>query len=181
MKRILLAVFIMVTINGGIAFGCNTQGSSRIDYPGNSGWEINTCKNGKLNGPFQIFSAQGILIVEGFIKDDQLQGKMMRFYPSGKKMMEDNKVNGKSEGTTKVYYENGALKGEHRYLNGKLNGMSKEYYMNGKVKSKISWSNNDPMSMSKFDEQGKLLAELSPKEALKDLQTLSKDLLSQKP
>ena len=95
-------------------------------------------KNGQLNGKFIMYYPNGKLKQEGFYKDGELDGNYKRYTDTGELFQDYNYKNGSLDGVLKDYNGYGTLVGEYNYKDGKPYGEQLTYYDNGNLKTKRS-------------------------------------------
>jgi uncharacterized protein len=66
-------------------------------------------------------------------KNGVLEGKWIKYHPTGKVAEEENFGCSREEGVQKYYYAGGQLKSEENYVYGEKSGLSKFYFENGKA------------------------------------------------
>lgn len=90
-------------------------------------------KNGKRNGLWRTYNANGILTSELTYVDDDLSGPQKTYYLSGtvheEYYCDSNKING----LYKEYHKNGTLKSQSWFINDLQQGEYFNYFKNGKV------------------------------------------------
>ena len=64
-------------------------------------------KDGKQDGPWEIYHENGQLERKGSYKDDEIDGPLETYYPNGNLMMRILYKNGKQDGSMEGYNEDG--------------------------------------------------------------------------
>lgn len=115
-------------------------------YPnGNKKSEI-SYKRGRPNGSFKLYYENGNVEEEGEWTNRLYNGAFKRYYEDG--TLEQEKTfdaNGKAKGKIVYYYPNGKKELEFNSENGKETGVATRYYPNGDVKEVISFENGDAL------------------------------------
>ncbi len=91
-------------------------------------------KNGKLDGLFQNFYANGVLQESSMYQDGIKNGISLWYHKTGELLSEFQYKNGVLAGSSKSYYPNNQIKTESNNSESKLEGAYKEYYENGTIK-----------------------------------------------
>lgn len=111
---------------------------------------------------FRTYYPDGILEMEGLLKENKRHGKWTIYYPLGNVAQELLYNNGEQTGLQKKYHENGSLKEEYNCDSNKINGPYREYFSTGKLKASgaflndnqdgqwITYFSNDSVSMKYF-------------------------------
>ena len=94
-------------------------------------------KEGKRNGPFEIFFKNGQTESKGYYIDDQLDGEILGYYPRGNIRYTHTYDHGVENGISKTWFENGVLQQEGTVLIGKVHGTLKSYYEDSSIRSEI--------------------------------------------
>ncbi len=76
----------------------------------------------------------GVMRLDGMMKDNKMDGVWTYYYPSGKKSSEYVYKDGKSDGPVKTWHANGRLKEEYTMKDGKAWGEYREYFSSGRLK-----------------------------------------------
>jgi antitoxin component YwqK of YwqJK toxin-antitoxin module len=127
-----------------VLFGCGPK-KVEIQYPNGKLKETYTVnKTGEKDGPYQLYSENGVLKEESTYKNGLFIGKRKLFYDDGTLEIEENYIDGGIlEGPYKSYHTNGKLQAEKIYVNNILSGLIKVYYPNGQIKEEVTVSNNN--------------------------------------
>ncbi|HUX53160.1 MAG TPA: tetratricopeptide repeat protein [Williamwhitmania sp.] len=88
------------------------------------------------------YFANGVLRLEGGIKNGNRNGLWRYYNPNGILTSELTYVDDDQSGPQKTYYVNGTIHEEYYCDSNKINGLYREYYKSGKLKSQ-SWYIND--------------------------------------
>lgn len=115
---------------------------------------------------------KGIMTIEHFNKEGQLQGEKVVYYPKGQLAEQSNYINGKQNGVSTIYSENGAIIKEFIYKDDMLDGMSKYYNADGQLLAEGAYKNDKKHGLWKYYENGVLTEE-------KDFTTYSKNPIKQ--
>ena len=99
-------------------------------------------KNGQANGKAKFIMPNGDYINVTFV-DGKAEGKLQKFYASGKLYNDFYYKDGLMEGEQKSYYENGKLKSLRHYHQGYENGISKEFYDTGVLQEEASLNDGE--------------------------------------
>ena len=86
---------------------------------------------GKLDGVFKLWHANGQLAEEGFYSADQRNGTFSTWSEDGVKLLEQHFENGKRNGEMKRWFSNGQLQFLEHYVDGKKDGPAVAYFENG--------------------------------------------------
>ena len=98
-----------------------------------------TVKEGRMNGPYELFYENGRLKRKTTFKDDKYHGPYEEFYENGQLAIKTFFKSGKYHGSLQMYYKNGQLEAEGNHIEGSYDGRQRKYYENGKLKSSISY------------------------------------------
>lgn len=91
-------------------------------------------KNGKLDGVFKNYYANGILQESSVYQNGIKNGISLWYHKTGELLSEFQYKNGVLVGSSKTYYPNSQIKTESNYVASKLTGIYKEYHDNGTIK-----------------------------------------------
>lgn len=94
---------------------------------------------GIKNGIFRITSSDGVVLMNGTIKNNKNEGKWEYFYSNGQLESTGNFKNDIAVDTWRWYYQDGKLKEEGDFKSGKRNGLWIMYDKDGFIKSKVSF------------------------------------------
>jgi len=100
-----------------------------------------------------------VLITEFYCKDGKMEGLFKTYFANGQLEGEGIIVDRKQEGLWKSYHENGKLKEEVPSKGGKTHGIYKSYYRNGQLKDEVNYKDGVWVTWKKFDEEGNLLSD----------------------
>tara|TARA_Y100000385_G_scaffold281185_1_gene333562 strand:- start:496 stop:1074 length:579 start_codon:yes stop_codon:yes gene_type:complete len=95
--------------------------------------QLQTFKDGILNGPRKGWHINGQLRQEGAFEDGKIIGFRRVWYDTGKLRDEGYYKNGKLEGIRKGWWENGQLKHEYTYNQNKFDGPYRKYTKEGEL------------------------------------------------
>lgn len=98
------------------------EGEEKIYYgdPEQSLFEVNTYKNGVLNGPWKQYFKNGKLLASGTYRDGNFEGQVTYYYSSGNIDEQGYYKNAVRNGFWKKFDIDGELLGKVYYLNGKV-------------------------------------------------------------
>ncbi|WP_429190634.1 hypothetical protein [Fusobacterium sp. PH5-44] len=88
-------------------------------------------KNEKINKIYEYID--GVLSFERDVKEEEINGKSIEYYPNGKIMIVENYAEDMLHGVVQSYYINGQINEDLYYLNDELTGSFKKYYPNGNL------------------------------------------------
>lgn len=108
-------------------------GEVRFFYETGEVKQLQTFKNGILNGPRKGWHINGQLRQEGAFEDGKIIGTRRVWYDNGKLRDEGNYKNGKLDGIRKGWWDNGKLKHEYTYNQNKFDGPYRKYTKDGKL------------------------------------------------
>lgn len=113
------------------------EGAEKITifYEGGKPREEYVMKDGKLEGSFKSWDAQGVLVEESEYKNNLLDGIQKNFYNNGHIKVEISYVAGKKQGLTKNWYQDGKQSSEVEYKDNKVIS-STSFYPNGSIRMK---------------------------------------------
>lgn len=114
----------------------------------------------------------GIMTVEHYNDQGQLEGEKSVYYPNGQMAEQSHYVHGKLEGVSKVFSEKGVLIKEFTYKDDILHGMSKYYDADGTMLAEGAFKNDKKHGIWKYYEKGVLTEE-------KDFTVYSKNPMKQ--
>ncbi len=110
-------------------------GEEKVFYPKTGKlFQTTYFADGKKEGLWKQFYADGFLKTDGNHKNDTLVGKVIYYHPNGKKNLEGNYVKGLRHGEFFVYDENGKLAETLHYKMGKLDEKDLKRHLNGEIK-----------------------------------------------
>ena len=92
-------------------------------------------KNGKRNGVWRFYNPNGILTGENTYVDDDQSGPQKTYYSNGKINTVYYCDSNKTNGLYKEYYKDGQLKSQSWFINNLQQGRYYNYYKNGKIHS----------------------------------------------
>jgi antitoxin component YwqK of YwqJK toxin-antitoxin module len=87
--------------------------------------------NGQLDGNYQAWNEEGVLVTQTNYSAGQVDGTYESFYPNGGMKKKYTAGKGKLEGLYQEYCETGELLIEATYVNGEKSGFYKEWYPDG--------------------------------------------------
>jgi len=99
---------------------------------------IGSLKDGKWDGLYEDYWANGQLWEKGTYKDGEKDGLWESYHENGQL---EERVTHKDEvpdGPTEGYYDNGQLRTKGTYRDGELDGLVENYYENGQLQAKTS-------------------------------------------
>jgi antitoxin component YwqK of YwqJK toxin-antitoxin module len=91
-----------------------------------------------------VYDAYGNLKSKIKIRDGQLNGEAITYYPAGQISTTVNYINNKKEGIEKKYYKQGQLYRTRTFEDGKANGIEKRFYKTGEIKTIQEFKYNNP-------------------------------------
>lgn len=119
---------------------------------------------GQMNGKLYIGKwiyyhnkTNGVLSIEYYNDQGNLDGEVVVYYPNGKEAERANYSNGKLEGNSTWYAENGKVLKEFLYKNDALNGPAKYYDADGNIASEGIYRNDLKHGIWNYYENGKLI------------------------
>ncbi len=92
---------------------------------------------------YRTYYPDGILEMEGLLKENKRHGKWSIYYPLGNIAQELQYNQGDQTGLQKKYHENGNLKEEYYCDSNKINGPYREYFSSGKLKTSGAFRNDN--------------------------------------
>ena len=95
--------------------------------------QLQTFKDGILNGPRKGWHINGQLRQEGTFENGKIIGTRRVWYDNGKLRDEGSYKNGKLDGIRKGWWDNGKLKHEYTYNQNKFDGPYRKYTKDGKL------------------------------------------------
>ena len=95
--------------------------------------QLQTFKDGILNGPRKGWHINGQLRQEGTFEDGKIIGTRRVWYDNGQLRDEGNYKNGKLDGIRKGWWDNGQLKHEYTYNQNTFDGPIRKYTKDGKL------------------------------------------------
>ena len=95
--------------------------------------QLQTFKDGILNGPRKGWHINGQLRQEGTFENGKIIGTRRVWYDNGKLRDEGSYKNGKLDGIRKGWWDNGQLKHEYTYNQNKFDGPYRKYTKDGKL------------------------------------------------
>ncbi len=98
-----------------------------------------TLKDGKQEGQYKQWHANGQLWDERTYKDGNQEGQHKQWHANGQLWDERTYKDGKLDGLCKYWYETGQLQGECTYKDGKLDGLYKYWYANGQLGNECTY------------------------------------------
>ncbi|MCL2329051.1 MAG: tetratricopeptide repeat protein [Bacteroidetes bacterium] len=138
----------------------NNEHTGKITYFDNGQKRVvSNYVDGKLNGKYDTYFANGTQSLDGVAKNDNLDGVATYHHRTGARSDLQNYRNGKQVGEQKEWYPNGQLKSVHSYNNaGLLSGWYKDYYSNGVLKDSVFYNDKGELHGTAYyyDTDGKL-------------------------
>ena len=116
-------------------------GEVRFFYETGEVKQLQTFKNGILNGPRKVWHINGQLMQEGEFDNGKIIGYRRAWYDNGQLRAEGAYKNGKLEGIRKGWWKNGQLKQEISYVQNRFDGPFKKYTEDGKIKEEKIYKN----------------------------------------
>ncbi|MCF7521036.1 toxin-antitoxin system YwqK family antitoxin [Neisseria sp. ZJ106] len=113
------------------------------------------------NGTLTLWHFNGQKKMVGSYKNGKPNGEWINWYPNGKKSALMPYINGLSEGVGSRYYRNGVKESEIQFKQDKANGYWRQWYADGKPKSEMVMSDNKPVRIVSWDEEGRLLTDIT--------------------
>lgn len=113
-----------------------------------------TYKDGKLDGVFRTYFANGNLLAEISYKNGQLEGKSLIYYPNGFFHNEKHFKEGKLNGVFRAWDEDGSLFFEIEYQDDIQHGFDKTYRKNGIIEYEDTYINGALIRRKTFDDAG---------------------------
>ncbi len=108
-------------------------GTAVVFYPNQLAAETTEYIDGKKNGAYKLYFADGKLSFESNYKNDLQDGTGKSWWKDGKLRSESHYKNGVVEGTQKQWYRSGRIFKELNIKEGKEVGMQKAWRENGKI------------------------------------------------
>lgn len=129
-----------------VAFTCTLQAQPENGpytelHPAGQKAASGMMKNGKKDGEWKFWTANGVLIEVSNFRDGELDGKSSEYYGEKWLKKETNYRNGQRDGLTRLFDENGHLYQTKNYRNDELDGEYTEY----------TWYNNREMPLVKYN------------------------------
>lgn len=112
---------------------------------------------GVKNGLQREYNYLGILSSEFRMEDNKNHGYYRTYYPSGELKSESWYIEGKLNGPRYEYYIDGTTMNESYYVDGDLEGKYIEYDPDGKTLAHYNYKNDEFISYTNFDRDGKEL------------------------
>ena len=135
-------------------------------------------KENKLNGLSKYYDngkrvkecdyKDGILISEGMVMNDRLDGIFKQYYDDGKLHEEKYYKDGLLDGVYKEYHKNGKLKTEAYAKGPSYEGLSKSYDENGNLRGESIWKNGKTEGIQKVYRNGIICFETNNKNGKQD-------------
>lgn len=97
-------------------------------------------KDGKANGPSEVYSKEGVIRSKIDWKEGDIVG-MMVYFENGQLMKKTGHSNKKPQGIFAEYYPSGQLQEKMNYEDGKLMGVVERYYDDGQLQEKLYYKN----------------------------------------
>lgn len=119
------------------------EGTYKVFHPDESLEAIKTFSGGKLNGPYTAYTAQGVMTYKADYKNDQEDGDVWYYYPSGALKKRTRKLMGEFADYESHYYEDGTLKDTVPVQNGKATGVQKRYSGTGHLTGSFTYVNGE--------------------------------------
>ena len=99
--------------------------------------------------------------IQGNIKDGKPTGLWRNWYANGQLALEMSWKKGLPNGKTRSWYSNGYKRGEIFFVDGKAEGRWQRWYVNGQIKQDMRVHKGVVQTMTKWDDQGHLIADLA--------------------
>mgnify|MGYP006298651275 CR=1 FL=1 len=113
------------------------------------------------NGTFTYFYENGVIMQQGQIIEDQLQGEWFTYFPDGRLKSKFLIVDGLKHGNYVLYYENGIVREKGRMIGDKPSGTIRSYHENGNIATIIDFKNGKQDGIKKtYNSAGLLLSEI---------------------
>ena len=115
---------------------------SRVPFSGQVKGKWNgEMRNGKMDGPWEIYHENGQLYIKGKYKDGKADGLWEYYLENGQLMRKENYKNGKQDGLFEFYHWNGQLWEKGHFKDGNKDGLWEYYDENGNLKRKETFKN----------------------------------------
>ena len=127
------------------------SGPDTLFYPSGKIEEINTYKDGELNGSSISWYRNGVKKSEVNMTDGKEDGYLTTWYPNGKLEAEGWMKNGEYHGEWLFYDEPGRLTGKSNYLDGDLDGYKETYNPDGRITTEEKYHRGWLEKLVQFD------------------------------
>ncbi|MDR2870654.1 MAG: toxin-antitoxin system YwqK family antitoxin, partial [Deferribacteraceae bacterium] len=118
-------------------------------------------KQGLLNGRINKYYESGKLATEGTFLDGKRQGPQTDYYENGNLKSEIFLKDDQQHGLATFYYESGGVSSTQYWVAGEGDGLTTNYDETGKLKSEIFYKNGEKNGLAKeYDENEKLKTEI---------------------
>ena len=126
--------------------GAPFSGELRLYYPDGKVQASLFYANGRQDGKYRVFFADGGLRYSGVYKDGKPEGVLTAYYDNGKHETEPSANGGVWNGLRRSFYRDGTLRQEENYADGKRQGNAKRYYPDGSPALRVAYEQGVPVS-----------------------------------
>lgn len=126
--------------------GAPFSGELRLYYPDGKVQASLFYANGRQDGKYRVFFADGGLRYSGVYKDGKPEGVLAAYYDNGKIETETSVNGGVWNGLRRSFYRDGTLRQEENYADGKRQGNAKRYYPDGSPALRVAYEQGVPVS-----------------------------------
>lgn len=105
------------------------------------------------HGLFSTWMEDGTKILEQSFADGKRNGEVKRWWPNGQLQFAEHYVDGKKDGPAVAYFENGQKEAEGAFRNGQFHGTWVGWYPNGTKRKVAEFVDGDPISSETFPEE----------------------------
>lgn len=112
-------------------------------------------------GKVELTYPDGQKKIQGKLENGKPVGLWRNWYANGQLALEMSWKQGLPNGKTRSWYMNGQRRGEINFVNGQAQGRWQRWYNNGQIKQDMHVNHGVVQTMTKWDEQGHLIADLA--------------------
>ena len=113
-------------------------------------FEEGSVNNGKQEGVWEYYWANGLLGEKGTYKDGKQDGIWKSYDENGQLAVKGTYKNDKLHGVMIKYHKNGQLYQKGTFKNDKRDGVWETFYKNGQLQSRITWKNGNYIKSEQF-------------------------------
>jgi len=107
----------------------------------------------RRHGTFSAWTEDGVKVLEQNFADGRRNGEMRSWFPNGTLRFLEHYVDGEKDGPAVAYFENGQKEAEGVFRKGRFHGVWTGWYPNGAKRKVAEFVDGDQISVETFPEQ----------------------------
>jgi len=106
-------------------------------------WWKTTFKDGKRDGPYELYFRNGQLEAKGTFKEGKPHGQVVQYYENGQIELKSTYKDGQRDGPFEIRSRNGKLRKKETYKDNKRHGPYETYHENGQLEEKGTYKDGE--------------------------------------